>query len=71
MLSTLTGFPPQGGGSPDAGPGGHPFWEFSERVLFLARRGPETVGRIAGIIDRHYNEFHSEKMGVWGFFRMR
>ena len=42
----------------------HPFWEFSERVLFLARRGSEPVGRIAGIIDHHNNEFHNEKMGV-------
>jgi hypothetical protein len=46
----------------------HPFWEFSEGILFLARRGSETVGRIAGVIDRHYNEFHNEKMGIWGFF---
>ena len=46
----------------------HPFWEFSERILFLAQRGSETVGRIAGIIDRNYNEFHHEKMGIWGFF---
>ena len=46
----------------------HPFWEFSERVLFLARRGSETVGRIAGIIDRRNNEFHREQMGIWGFF---
>ncbi len=46
----------------------HPFWQFSERVLFLARRGSEIVGRIAGIIDRHNNEFHNEKMGAWGFF---
>jgi hypothetical protein len=46
----------------------HPFWEFSERILFLARRGSKTVGRIAGIIDRHYNQFQSEKMGIWGFF---
>jgi hypothetical protein len=49
-------------------PGIHPFWEFSERILFLARRGTETVGRIAGIIDRHHNEFHGEQMGIWGFF---
>jgi hypothetical protein len=49
-------------------PGLHPFWEFSERILFLARRGSETVGRIAGIIDRHHNEFHGEEMGIWGFF---
>jgi hypothetical protein len=46
----------------------HPFWEFSERVLFLARRGSETVGRIVGIIDRHSNECHDQKMGIWGFF---
>jgi hypothetical protein len=46
----------------------HPFWEFSERVLFLARRGSKTVGRIAGIIDRHYNQLHNEKMAIWGFF---
>lgn len=46
----------------------HPFWEFSERALFLARRGSETVGRIAGIIDRRHNEFHGERMGIWGFF---
>jgi hypothetical protein len=49
-------------------PARHPFWESSERILFLARRGSKTVGRIAGIIDRHYNQFHDEKMGIWGFF---
>ena len=49
-------------------PHDHPFWEFSERALFLARRGSETVGRIAGIIDRRHNEFHREQMGIWGFF---
>lgn len=46
----------------------HPFWSSAERRLFLARRGSETVGRIAGITDRRYNELHDEKMGIWGFF---
>jgi hypothetical protein len=46
----------------------HPFWEFSQRILFLARRGSETVGRVAGIIDGNYNRFHNERMGIWGFF---
>jgi hypothetical protein len=46
----------------------HPFWEFSERILFLARRGSEAVGRIAGIVDRRHNQCHDEKMGIWGFF---
>jgi len=46
----------------------HPFWASAERILFLARRGSETVGRIAGITDRRYNEIHDEEMGIWGFF---
>jgi hypothetical protein len=46
----------------------HPFWEFSERSLFLARRGGETVGRIAAIVDGNYNKFHRTAMGIWGFF---
>jgi len=46
----------------------HPFWSSAERQLFLARRGSQVVGRIAGIIDRRYNEFHGEQMGIWGFF---
>jgi len=46
----------------------HPFWEFSEQALFLALRGSEPVGRIAGIIDRNFNQYHSTGMGAWGFF---
>ena len=46
----------------------HPFWSSAERRLFLALRGSQVVGRIAGIIDRRYNEFHGERMGIWGFF---
>ncbi|MEQ8791091.1 MAG: hypothetical protein RIC55_32820 [Pirellulaceae bacterium] len=46
----------------------HPFWEFGERELFLARRGDEIVGRIAAIIDHRHNERHQEQAGVFGFF---
>lgn len=46
----------------------HPFWEFSHRILFMARRGETVVGRIAGIIDGNYNKVWNEKMGAWGFF---
>jgi hypothetical protein len=46
----------------------HPFWKFSERELFLARRGLEVVGRIAAIVDGNYNSYNGEKMGIWGFF---
>ncbi|MEW6531429.1 MAG: acyl-CoA N-acyltransferase [Thermodesulfobacteriota bacterium] len=46
----------------------HPFWKFSRRALFLARKGSETVGRIAAIVDDNHNRFHDEKSGAWGFF---
>jgi hypothetical protein len=46
----------------------HAFWSSAERRLFLALRGSQVVGRVAGIIDRCYNEFHGERMGIWGFF---
>ena len=46
----------------------HPFWEFSKRELFIAERGGRPVGRIAAIIDNHYNDYHKEKMGSLGVF---
>ena len=52
-------------------PSRHPFWKFSERVLFLARRDSEVVGRIAGILDHNANRFRNEKAGAWGFFECR
>jgi hypothetical protein len=46
----------------------HPYWKAAERTLFLAQQGGMTVGRIAGIVDSNYNQYHHEKMAVWGFF---
>ncbi len=46
----------------------HPFRTHSEMILLLAYRGEKVVGRIAGIIDHHYIEFHREKVGFFGFF---
>jgi hypothetical protein len=46
----------------------HPFRSHSEMIFFLASRGGKVVGRIAGIIDHHYIEFHQEKVGFFGFF---
>ncbi|MGZ3495696.1 MAG: N-acetyltransferase, partial [Thermodesulfobacteriota bacterium] len=46
----------------------HPFRSHSEMILFLAYRGEKPVGRITGIIDRHYVELHQEKVGFFGFF---
>ncbi len=45
-----------------------PFRSHAEMILYLAYRGEEVVGRIAGIIDHHYIEFHQEKAGFFGFF---
>jgi hypothetical protein len=46
----------------------HPFRSHSEMNLLLAYRGEEVVGRIAGIIDHNYIDFHREKTGFFGFF---
>ncbi|MFB3885842.1 MAG: N-acetyltransferase [Thermodesulfobacteriota bacterium] len=46
----------------------HPFRSHSEMILFMADRAGQPVGRIAGIIDHHYIEFHQEKTGFFGFF---
>jgi hypothetical protein len=44
------------------------FRAHAEMILYLAHRGGEIVGRIAGIIDHHYIQFHQEKLGFFGFF---
>ncbi len=46
----------------------HPFRSHSEMILFMAGKGGQTVGRIAGIIDHHYIQFHQENVGFFGFF---
>jgi len=46
----------------------HPFYSHSEMILFMADKGGQTVGRIAGIIDHHYIKFHQENVGFFGLF---
>jgi GNAT superfamily N-acetyltransferase len=46
----------------------HPFFEHAEAEYFLARRGPEVVGRIAAVLDRAHNSFHGEKTAFFGLF---
>jgi hypothetical protein len=46
----------------------HPFLIHSEMIFFLATKEGKSVGRIAGIIDHNYIEFHQEKVGFFGFF---
>lgn len=46
----------------------HPFWRFSDQLLLLARRNNKVVGRIAGIVDRNFNQRHNTRQAAWGFF---
>src|SRR5512132_3941534 len=49
-------------------PRGNPFFEHAEVQLFLAWRDGRPVGRISAHIDRHLNEFHDNRWGLFGFF---
>lgn len=46
----------------------HPFFEFGDMKLFLAKRDGEVLGRIAAITNDRYNEHHPGKTGFFGFF---
>jgi hypothetical protein len=46
----------------------HPFSRHADMVLLLAKKKDQILGRITGIIDRRYVEFHEEKTGFFGFF---
>lgn len=46
----------------------HPFFGHSSAEFFLARRGGETVGRIAAILNNNHNRFHRERTAFFGFF---
>jgi GNAT superfamily N-acetyltransferase len=49
-------------------PKSNPFFEHAEARYFLARRDDRVVGRIAAIENRAHNEFHSDRVGFFGFF---
>ena len=46
----------------------NPWFEFGKVELLLARRGGEVVGRVAGVNDPRYNEFHKTNLGFFGMF---
>lgn len=46
----------------------HPFYAHAEIERFLARQEGRTVGRIAAILDRNFNEFQNQQAGYFGFF---
>lgn len=49
----------------------NPWFEFGQVELLLARRNGEVVGRIAGVNDPRYNEFHKTRLGFFGMFECR
>lgn len=46
----------------------NPLFHHAEMQLWVAVRGGQDVGRIAGILDRAHNEFHHETTAFFGFF---
>ncbi len=46
----------------------NPFFQHAESELFVARRGRSSVGRIAAIMDRSFEEYHGERVAYWGWF---
>lgn len=46
----------------------HPFHRHAEVQLFLARRGAEVVGRIAGTVNHAHNRFAGDEVGFFGLF---
>jgi GNAT superfamily N-acetyltransferase len=48
----------------------HPFYANAEMACFLAEEKGQTVGRIAAIFDRAYNQFQGDELGFFGFLEM-
>ncbi len=46
----------------------HPFHDVAEVETFVARRGEQTVGRVAAILYHRHNEVYQERRGFFGFF---
>lgn len=46
----------------------NPFYRGAKTKLFLANKDGKPVGRIATCVNYYHNEFHSDKVGFFGFF---
>jgi ribosomal protein S18 acetylase RimI-like enzyme len=46
----------------------NPLFEHARMQLWVARKGGQDVGRIAGIVDEHYNQLAKERTVFFGFF---
>ena len=43
------------------------FFKHGEAELFLARRDGRVVGRVSAQVDRHFNDYHQNDWGMFGF----
>ena len=46
----------------------NPLFQHAEMNLWVATRGGQDMGRIAGILDPAYNQFQNDKAAFFGFF---
>ncbi len=46
----------------------HPYHQHAEVTHFLARRGPDLLGRVSAAINHRFNEHHGTEIGFFGFF---
>lgn len=46
----------------------HPYQQHAEVTHFLARKGPDLVGRVSAAINHRFNEYHGTQIGFFGFF---
>lgn len=46
----------------------NPLFEHAEMQLWIAERDGRDVGRIAGVVDRQFNEYHRDRAASFGFF---
>lgn len=46
----------------------NPLFEHAEMRLWIAERGGQDVGRIAGILDQNHLAKHADATAFWGFF---
>jgi GNAT superfamily N-acetyltransferase len=47
---------------------GNPLLEHAEMQLWIAQRDGRDVGRIAGLVDRHFNDYHHDACASFGYF---
>jgi GNAT superfamily N-acetyltransferase len=47
-----------------------PFFAHGDAELFLARRAGRVVGRVSAQVDHHFNEYHGNAWGMFGFLEV-